>query len=435
MWNEEQRAVIESKADTKQVIAGAGSGKTATMIGLLQQAESEKGIPPDRTLIVTFTNKATDEFIERIQRFKLSENYNVSTFHAFCYRMLKNHHPEFSSQNMLLLNEKDKADFSFDFLYQYRFEIGGIPFPILFKREGLLFRNEFPQIYSIYSKALQDWKRKNRYFEFEDLPDLLHTGLHAQASWTEKIKENFSSIIVDEFQDTDNTQLAILKFLAPEKLTIVGDDWQAIYGFRGATPEPFLNFPTTFPMTKQFTLTTNYRSLKGIIHLSEHALKKNKQKISKSIKHSRDGQTCFHKIIMESPKNDRHKILPELRQFFDSDVETIMLVRSNFRKKEWIQVGVPESKLLTIHAAKGLEFGTVILDLSAGWNLPEGEDMTQIEEERRILYVGISRAKNRLILIGRQRNKKKLGLEDEFFEYYRFFDLNAKPTLRSRLVW
>ncbi|MDZ4727832.1 MAG: UvrD family DEAD/DEAH box helicase [Leptospira sp.] len=435
MWNEEQLTIIESTHSHKQIIAAAGSGKTATMIGLLRESENKGKIAPDRTLVVTFTNKATDEFKHRIEKNSLSKNYNVSTFHAFCFRSILEFHPYYKTNPMKILSSEEKEKFSIDFLQNYKFQIGGIPFPVLFQKDSFFFRKEYPEIYSSYAKALEEWKNKIHKFEFEDLPRIVEENLSAKVSWTRNLKERFDHIIVDEFQDTDFSQLNILKFMDPENITIVGDDWQAIYGFRGATPEPFLTFPKYFPKTKQFTLSTNYRSLKGIIELSTLALVKNKRKIEKDVRAFRLGETSFQKYVLENPKSDRKSLLPILKSLFETDSDSIILVRSNFRKKEWIDIGIEPNQIMTIHAAKGLEFGTVILDLSSGWNLPEQANIQNLEEERRILYVGISRAKDRLVLIGKKENKNKFNLEDTFFKYFRHFDHRAKPTLRQRLSW
>ncbi len=435
MWNEEQLSVIESSASIKQVIAAAGSGKTSTMIGLLSSQERKAEFHPTRTLIVTFTNKATDEFAVRIQKNRLSDKYRISTFHAFCYQLIKNHHPFYRSQAMRIVEKKELESFSIDFLFKYRFEIGGTPFPILFQRQAYLFRNQHPEIFAEYIAAWKKWKDVHRVLEFDELPEIVLGGLEKKENWTKTFKSEIDSIIVDEFQDTDFTQLKILQLLSPPNMTIVGDDWQAIYGFRGATPEPFLNFPNYFRNTKQFFLSTNYRSVKGIIDLSTHALKKNKSKISKTILAHRQGKTKFTKIILNNPKSDRVLHITDINRELSNPNDSIMLVRSNFRKKEWIQSGVDPRKIMTIHAAKGLEFESVILDLSAGWTLPDSCDEAHLEEERRILYVAISRAKDHLILIGRKTPKNKIGLEDQFFGYFHGFDARGKPTLRYRLLW
>lgn len=96
-------------------------------------------------------------------------------------------------------------------------------------------------------------------------------------------KERWTSLIIDEFQDTDEVQLQIIKKMNFQSITVVGDDWQAIYGFRGATPKPFLDFPKHFPSVIQYFLSTNYRSKESIIQSSLLPLHHNKDKIQKQV--------------------------------------------------------------------------------------------------------------------------------------------------------
>ncbi|WP_246047761.1 UvrD-helicase domain-containing protein [Leptospira ilyithenensis] len=435
MWNEEQLAIIESKANRKQVIAAAGSGKTSTMIGLLEEQERRKTIPPERTLIVTFTNKATDEFRDRTIAKQLSNEYRISTFHAFCFQSLRKLHPHFKERGIRILTNPEKEKLSRDILTKHRFQVGGIPFSILFGRGGKLFKKEFPEVYDNYQNELLKYKRKEQKFEFDDLISMVLSELEAGESWTKELTNEFDSVIVDEFQDTDWSQLGILKKMNIENMTIVGDDWQAIYGFRGATPEPFLSFPKYFPDTKVFQLCKNYRSLKGIIDLSVLPIGKNKNKIEKEVKAHRQGEMFYLSLVMEHPKRDRQVIREKLRTFFETDPETILLVRSNFRKREWIESGISQDKVMTIHASKGLEFGTVITDISSGWNLTGESDENDTEEERRILYVALSRAKNKLILLGKEKSKSKKGLEDELFGYFPKADTRTKGALRLPFPW
>ncbi|WP_411822007.1 UvrD-helicase domain-containing protein [Leptospira sp. 'Mane'] len=435
MWNEEQLEIIESKATRKQVIAAAGSGKTSTMIGLLEEQERRKKIRPDRTLIVTFTNKATDEFRNRTIAKQLSNDYNISTFHAFCFQTLRRLHPHFKEKGIQILTDTEKDKLTRDILTKHRLQVGGIPFSILFSRGGKLFQKEFPEVYENYQNELLSYKQKEQKFEFDDLISLVLSGLESEETWTKELLNQFDSVIVDEFQDTDWFQLRILKKLNIKNTTIVGDDWQAIYGFRGATPEPFLSFPEHFPDTKIFQLCTNYRSLKGIIDLSVLPIGKNKTKIQKQVKARRQGEMHYLSLVMKHPKQDRLTIIKNLKPFFETDPETVLLVRSNFRRREWIESGISPNKVMTIHASKGLEFGTVITDISSGWNLTGKSDENDIEEERRILYVALSRAKDRLILLGKEKSKTKKGLEDEFFRYFPKPGTRTKGALRLPFPW
>ncbi|TGN17689.1 UvrD-helicase domain-containing protein [Leptospira idonii] len=432
MWNEEQRKVIESNSNYKQVIAAAGSGKTATMIGILQHKEERKTISPERTLIVTFTKKATEEFKTRVEAKHLSEHYHISTFHSFCYQSLFELHPEF--HKISLLSETEKEQQTKRILYKHRMRLGGIPFAILFSSNYSILRKEFPDVFEDFLFEMETYKRKNNLFEFEDLIRIVKQSLETGERWTFPLKQRFDSLIIDEFQDTNLCQMKIIQMLQIPQITVVGDDWQAIYGFRGATPEPFLNFSRFFPKTEIFQLTTNYRSLKGIIELSSIPIRKNKNKIEKKVFSHREGNTFYRTLTLKHPKRDLKSAVYELKTYFESDRETMILVRSNFRKREWMDAGIRSEQIMTIHASKGLEFGTVILDLSSGWNLT-GEGKEIPEEERRILYVGISRAKDKLILIGRETSKFKERPEDKLFSYFPKTDSWGKLTLRSYRFW
>ncbi|EOQ97743.1 hypothetical protein LEP1GSC195_0124 [Leptospira wolbachii serovar Codice str. CDC] len=392
MWSEEQKAIIHSDHPIKQVIAGAGSGKTATMIGLLEEREKKKSILPENTLIVTFTKKATQEFKERCHKKNLSSKYHISTFHAFCYYALKHYDTSKNWSRYRLLGESKKWEITKEFLHPLQFVIGGIPFPILFKNNGKHFRKLSLEGYETFQSAFRNWKEKNHYFEFDDLIfDFLH---FLDTKSADVVKERWKALIIDEFQDTDEVQLQIIQKMNFGSITVVGDDWQAIYGFRGATPKPFLEFPNHFPGVVQYFLSTNYRSKDSIIQSSLLPLKHNKDKIEKQVQTFRKEQGTFQ---VERIKDTETRPIAIWKEWYKKDSELILLTRSNFRKREWIECGVPSAQVMTIHSAKGLEFRTVILDLVLGWS----EDIkdTNEAEERRILYVGLSRAKDNLVLL------------------------------------
>lgn len=96
-----------------------------------------------------------------------------------------------------------------------------------------------------------------------------------------------------------------------------------------------------------------------------------------------------------------------------------ILCRSNFRISEYIREGIPKRYLMTIHASKGLEFHTVFVDVADGWNARLDSTLKTIEEERRILYVGLSRAKDRLLILGTSKNSRRETIENTFFHYFK----------------
>ncbi|TGL75563.1 UvrD-helicase domain-containing protein [Leptospira jelokensis] len=427
MWSEEQSKIIFSNDPIIQVIAGAGSGKTATMVGLLEEREKRKSIPPNRTLVVTFTKKATNEFKERCHKKGLSKDYHISTFHSFCYDSLKRYDSSKNWFRYKLLSEFKKWEITKTILYPYRFEIGGIPFPILTKQNGQLLRSISEAIYSEYFQSFRNWKENHHYFEYDDLVSFFLEFLKSDDSCV--AKEKWKSLIIDEFQDTDEVQLKVIKAMDFESITVVGDDWQAIYGFRGATPEPFLNFPKHFPSTISYFLSTNYRSTKILIQKSLLPIKQNKNQISKQTKFYRKNKGSFQVIRIQKNEMELELVWKKIQSL---GPELTLLTRSNFRKNEWIQVGVPKWQVMTIHSAKGLEFPTVVVDLCQGWS----EDINSIdwEEERRILYVALSRAKDNLIVLINAESKPK-SLCDRFSEDFSLWNKIRNRTLRWTRLW
>lgn len=427
MWSDEQKKIIHCNFPIKQVIAGAGSGKTATMVGLLEERELQKSILPKNTLIVTFTKKATHEFKERCEKKGLSKEYHISTFHSFCYHALKKYDASKNWSKFKLLSESKKWEITKDILSVYRFEIGGIPFPILLKNNGKNFRKISETGYDFYLESFRSWKDKHQYFEFDDLIfDFLHFLDSASANL---VKEKWTSLIIDEFQDTDEVQLQIIQKMKFQSITVVGDDWQAIYGFRGATPKPFLDFPKHFPEVIQFFLSTNYRSKESIIKSSLLPLNHNKDKIPKQVQTFRKEKGTF---LVERIRETTKRPMEIWKHWQTKDPNTIILTRSNYRKNEWIQSGVPHSQVMTIHSAKGLEFQTVLLDLVLGWS--ESRNDIDEAEERRILYVGLSRAKDNLVLLIADKPKPE-RLADQMSGDFSFRNRLRNRTLRWARLW
>ncbi|TGK87817.1 DNA helicase [Leptospira noumeaensis] len=427
MWSEEQKAIIQSNHLIKQVIAGAGSGKTATMIGLLEEREKNKSILPENTVIVTFTKKATREFKERCEKKGLSNQYHISTFHAFCFHVLKNYDNSKDWSKYKLLSESKKWEITKEILFPLRYLVGGIPFPILFKNDGKYFRELSEDAYESFQSKFKFWKEENYFFEFDDL--IFHFLQFLDTNSAQVVKERWKSLIIDEFQDTDEVQLKIIQKMNFESITVVGDDWQAIYGFRGATPKPFLDFPNHFSGVKQYFLSTNYRSKDSIIQASLVPLKPNKDKIPKQVKTFRKEKGIFQ---IERISETDTKLLEIWKKWYEIDPNTILLTRSNYRKQTWLDFGLPPAQVMTIHSAKGLEFTSVILDLVLGWS-EDGEGIDEAEE-RRILYVGLSRAKDNLVLLIPDKTKPE-RLADRMSADFSIRNRFRNRTLRWARLW
>jgi len=410
--SEEQKLIINESSKYIQIIAAAGSGKTYTIIELVYNLILNSKFPEDKILLITFSKKAAIEIQERLLKKIGINKIKVYTFHAYCLRIISLYNPIYS-KDLKIISPEEKLSFYKKELYDEKFIVGGIPYDLLLSNRNPYLKILFPNIFYKIERNYIKLKKLNNLLDFDDLVKIYINGLENNEDWAIKAKSEIKYVIVDEFQDTDLTQLKWLQLINPERLTVVGDDWQAIYGFRGATTEPFLKFEQFFSPVKKLFLTMNYRSDVNIIKTSIIPIGYNKLNIQKNVipfsKHK--GQVGIIKIISD---RDWLKYLNILKE----DEKNKILVRANYRIKKLISLGFPETQISTIHKAKGLEFPTVILDLSEGWSGGEKFEDIDFEEERRILYVSLSRAKNKLLILGNENYKDK-NLESIFFNYFK----------------
>ena len=413
-----QLEVILGAEKVKQVVAAAGSGKTRTVIGLLEYRLRSNLEKPGRILLMSFSRKAVGELRERLPE-DLRSSVEISTFHAFCLHHLRKIYPRALGTLHVLTDEK-KEKFFYDFLRQpaYLNEIGGIPIPFLWEEEDT-FAAYFPEIHSRAKEAYKAYKYREKLFEFEDLIQLMLHCLrnkNKKSHRVDKVRDAYDLIIVDEFQDTDPRQLEFLGLMKAERKVVVGDDWQAIYAFRGASLAPFLDFQKLFG-AQVLRLCDNYRSLENVTNLGSRIIKASSKQIKKRVNAVRKTVLDLPVISLKLEVNESPFFAEEvLRQ---SHKEYRILVRTNRRRDFWLGMGFEEEQVMTIHKSKGLEFPIVFLDICGGWS---GKAKTQSsprrlwpslllwrkskknfslawDEEIRILYVGASRAMNLLFIL------------------------------------
>lgn len=368
--------------------------------------------------MITFSRKAVGEIKERLEKKVGHKEIRIQTFHAYCLYILQKYHPNFQNVEIRIIEPNEKEGILKDFFKRERFTVGGIPYDFLISNTGNFLEKNFPTLAEEVNKAYENYKKENNKLDFDDLVEVYLAGLRNKEDWANKARQEVSCIIVDEFQDTDLTQLEWLRLLSPEKLCVVGDDWQAIYGFRGASTEPFLKFKDIFTPCSMHFLTTNYRSLPKIVDTSAIPISKNKKNIQKKVRAFRDGKANVNKIYIDEDQS-LESLCKIILKKAANDPDIMVLCRSNYRIQALINLGIPEKNIMTIHGSKGLEFKTVFVDLHSGWNLKIDEETDVIEEERRILYVALSRAKDNLFIFGNRKFRKKL-IEDNFFAYFRF---------------
>lgn len=309
--NDKQKEVAVLTEGTIRVLAGAGTGKTKTMVHRIAYMVNVAGIKPEEILVFSYTNKAVNEFRERIEILlgKKANLVNIYTFHAFAYKMLKQYGNEelkiitdtypkaedmwryknyaFKTKDEVFkeirkTNEKDYKEASlsakdmmllFDKIKERRLNINDID--KTFYGNGYL-----KKIFLKYCDLLE----KN---DLCDFPDLLlkFNDMLDKPDIIKKIRNTYKYTIVDEFQDTNDLQLEIVKKIIGKKqnLCVVGDDSQSIYAFRGANVNLIINLGKEFKKLKTINLEQNYRSTNTIIEASNNLIENNKNRADKKI--------------------------------------------------------------------------------------------------------------------------------------------------------
>ncbi|MBE5741393.1 MAG: hypothetical protein E7351_02575 [Clostridiales bacterium] len=299
LLNKEQYDAVVTTDGPVLVSAGAGSGKTRLLTYRIAYLITECGVPAQKILAITFTNKAAGEMKDRIV--KIAPNgdmVTVCTFHSFCARMLRSYAsfiPGYK-ENFTIFSDTDTAKIYKD-LFK-RFEIDDETTKCNFKHNLSTIKNEnmsldeFSKIYS-YDKDIDVFKKffiaydeelkKNNAMDFDDLLINFYKLITTNADILESIQNRYHYFSVDEFQDTNKLQYDIVKLLASKtrNILIVGDEDQSIYGWRGANIDNIFNFTKDFPDAKVFKLEQNYRSTKKILEHANKIIKNNQSRLDK----------------------------------------------------------------------------------------------------------------------------------------------------------
>ena len=304
--NAQQLAAVTAPPGPALVIAGAGSGKTRTLTYRVAYL-LEQGIPADRILLLTFTNKAAGEMMRRVSELLGHELRSLwgGTFHSIGARILRLHADTLGYQrDFTILDRDDAKDLIKACITDAKIETKGTHFPKLdvlneiFSLAGNTHKsiadllagqfNHFSQFtaeIALLATSYADRKRATNAMDFDDLLVLWLKLLQDHAEVREHYQRRFQFILVDEYQDTNKLQGDLIDLLAARhhNVTVVGDDAQSIYAWRGANFANILNFPKRYPGANVFKIETNYRSTPEILNVANAAIAANVNQFAKNL--------------------------------------------------------------------------------------------------------------------------------------------------------
>ena len=333
-FNQAQKKAVTHGKGPCLVLAGPGSGKTLTIVNRIKYLIEEYKVRPEEILVVTFTRFAAAEMKSRLCALMGRKDLPVTsgTFHGIYYGILKWAY-RMGQQNILSEEEKyqilraavsrEKMEIfdEEDFIQDLAAEIGRIKNNRIDPDEFVSEKcsaDAFRNIYREYERQ----RKKLKKIDFDDMLVLCYELFASRPDVLAQWQKKFRYILIDEFQDINRIQYDVIRMLAkPEdNLFVVGDDDQAIYGFRGADSSLMFRFREDYPGAEQILLGMNYRSTANIVRNSLKVIGHNEKRFEKDLRAERDNGACLHVQEVRDPNEEAQYILDEIEKQTEAGV-------------------------------------------------------------------------------------------------------------------
>ncbi len=360
LLNESQYEAVVNTEGPVLVLAGAGSGKTRVVTYKIAYLVKEIGINPFNILAITFTNKAANEMKERAEEL-LERSINgmwIGTFHSICVRILRKHY----SSNFTIYDTQDSVNLIKRIIKDRNLDSDQFK-PKSIKNRISDFKNKGMGVKEFQEFAGSDFYLKivgEIFFDYEaamkeanalDFDDLLLKTVkifEANPSVCEEYSSKFDYIFVDEYQDVNDIQYKFIKAISHvhNNLTVVGDENQSIYAFRGANLENILNFERDFKGAKVIYLNQNYRSTKSILDAANHLILNNPQKYKRELlatKADDEKVKCYNLMTGDDEAYKVLEIIENLKDFGEKYSDIAILYRTNNQSRAFEDVFVRNS--------------------------------------------------------------------------------------------
>ena len=419
--NERQKEAVLATEGPVLVLAGAGSGKTTVLVNRIAYMISEKHIRPWNILAITFTNKAAREMKDRIERLlgDTAKDMWIGTFHSVCVRILRSCIDLLGySRDFVIYDTADTKTVMKECLRELdidekSFPVRNVLSIISNAKNDLMDAATFENVYksdyrmSIIAKIYYRYQtklRKNNAVDFDDI--ILNTVkiLSENPDVLSKYQDKFRYILVDEYQDTNNSQYLLINLLAQanRNLCVVGDDDQSIYKFRGANIGNILN-EDDYSDVQKITLDQNYRSTQNILDAANSVISNNKGRMGKSLWTSNgDGNKVF--VYTGTNEYDEARyIARQIKKHFDeqgSFSDCAILYRTNAQSRVieemLMRESVPYKVLSGLRFYDRKEIKDIIAYLRVVYNPNDDVSLARIinEPKRKIGNATLEKARN-----------------------------------------
>lgn len=415
-----QKQAIEYNEGPLLIVAGAGTGKTTVITNKITYLINEKKVSPEEILAITFTDKATAEMQDRVSEMMPVGGFDVfvSTFHGLAQRILENHGLDIGlPNNFRLINETeswllvrenlDKFDLEYyrplgnptKFIHDLTKHFGRCKDELITPTDYLSYAEkidtnttnteettevlelnkkkaiELARAYAVYNQILLD----RGVFDFSDLIYYAVKLLRERPNVQKFYQNQYKYILVDEFQDTNWSQYELIKLLFGKntKLTVVGDDDQSIYKFRGASVANILQFKDDFPEAKEIVLTENFRSQQAILDAAYNFIQNNnpdrletKLKLNKKLISNSGAGGTTDLIYSESAAGEAEALIEKILEIKKTNPksdwsEFAILCRANNTAEQFVPVLIKHGIPYDFTGAVGLFRQKVVLDCFA----------------------------------------------------------------------
>ncbi|MBD5606351.1 MAG: DUF3553 domain-containing protein [Candidatus Eremiobacteraeota bacterium] len=381
-----QREAVSHTDGPVLIFAGAGSGKTRVLTHRIAYLLNEKNVFPDRILAVTFTNKAAGEMKARLEKMvgNAARDLWVGTFHATCVRMLRRDGKKIGiASNFAIMDDTDQRSIIRDVLHDLDFDErqispGAALAEISKAKNALLdadkyeskntsfFGERIAQVFREYDRRL----RESNGLDFDDLIAKTIELLENDVDVRTRYQNKFRYILVDEYQDVNYAQYKLCAVLADEhkNLTVVGDDDQSIYSWRGSDYKNILRFEEDFPGAKVFKLEENYRSTQTILTVANEIVSLNEGRAEKKLFTNRSPGDAVTVYGAETERAEARYVIEKIKELVREGAayrDFLVLYRTNAQSRVFEEGFLGEGIPYRVVGGVGFYARTEIKDMMA----------------------------------------------------------------------